>query len=270
VTRKGNAVTYQTLIYDEAKDIVRITINRPAHLNAMNVLVARELSIAARRCSADSAVRCVVLTGAGDRAFCSGGDVAGFASDPTRVDILIQEMTEYLEEAISVFARMRAPIIAEVNGAVAGAGLGLVAAADFAIASEKARFTSAYTKIGLTPDGSTTWFLPRLIGHRRAKELFLLNRSLSAEEAMAWGLVNRVVDSADLPATVARVAEQLASGPTDAFASVKRLLLLSDGERLEQQMKHESASIVKMSRSRDGLAGVKAFKDKVEPRFVGS
>jgi 2-(1,2-epoxy-1,2-dihydrophenyl)acetyl-CoA isomerase len=165
---------------------------------------------------------------------------------------------------------MRAPIIAEVNGAVAGAGLGLVAAADFAIASEKARFTSAYTKIGLTPDGSTTWFLPRLIGHRRTKELFLLNRSLSAEEAMAWGLVNRVVAPADLPATVAQVAEQLASGPTDAFASVKRLLLLSDGERLEQQMKHESASIVKMSRSRDGLAGVKAFKDKVEPRFVGS
>jgi enoyl-CoA hydratase/carnithine racemase len=169
VTRKENAVTYQTLIYNEAKDIVRITINRPAQLNSMNVLVARELSISARRCSADPAVRCVVLTGAGDRAFCSGGDVGGFASDPTRVDILIQEMTEYLEEAISVFARMRAPIIAEVNGAVAGAGLGLVAAADFAIASEKARFTSAYTKIGLTPDGGTTWFLPRLIGHRRTK-----------------------------------------------------------------------------------------------------
>jgi 2-(1,2-epoxy-1,2-dihydrophenyl)acetyl-CoA isomerase len=197
VTRKGNAVTYETLTYSVAKDIVRITINRPAQLNAINVLTAKELSLAAKRCSADPAVRCVVLTGAGDRAFCSGGDVAGFASDPTRVDILIQEMTQYLEEAISVFARMRAPVIAEVNGTVAGAGLGLMAAADFAIASEKAKFTSAYTKIGLSPDGSTTWFLPRLIGHRRAKELFLLNRLLSAEEAMAWGLVNRVVAPAD-------------------------------------------------------------------------
>ena len=165
---------------------------------------------------------------------------------------------------------MRAPVIADVNGAVAGAGLGLVAAADFAIASEKARFTSAYTKIGLTPDGSTTWFLPRLIGLRRAKEMFLLNRSLSAEEAMAWGLVNRVVAPADLSPAVAQVAEQLASGPTHAFASVKRLLFLSDGASLEQQMKHESASIVRMSGSRDGLAGVKAFKDKVEPSFVGS
>ena len=250
MTRKGNAVTYETLIYGAAKDVVRITINRPTQLNAINVLTARELSIAARQCSADPAVRCVVLTGAGDRAFCSGGDVAGFASDPTRVDILLEEMTEYLEEAISVFARMRAPVIAEVNGAVAGAGLGLLAAADFAIASEKARFTSAYTKIGLTPDGSTTWFLPRLIGLRRAKEMFLLNRSLSAEEAMAWGLVNRVVPAAGLSATVAQVAEQLAAGPTQAFGSVKRLLLLGGGESLEQQMKppsskcpgHETAS----------------------------
>jgi 2-(1,2-epoxy-1,2-dihydrophenyl)acetyl-CoA isomerase len=263
-------MTYQTLIYSVMKDIVRITINRPAQLNAINVLTAKELAIAAKRCGADSAVRCVVLTGAGDRAFCSGGDVAGFSSDPARVDILIQEMTEHLEEAISVFARMRAPVIAEVNGMVAGAGLGLMAAADFAIASEKAKFTSAYTKIGLTPDGSTTWFLPRLIGLRRAKELFLLNRLLSADEAMAWGLVNRVVAPEDLSATVDQAAERLASGPTHAFASVKRLLLLSDSEGLEQQMKPESVSIVQMSRSRDGLAGVKAFKDKVEPSFVGS
>jgi 2-(1,2-epoxy-1,2-dihydrophenyl)acetyl-CoA isomerase len=266
----GDGMTYQTLIYSVQNDIVRITINRPARLNAIDVPMAKELAIAAKQCSADPVVRCVVLTGAGDRAFCSGGDVAGFASDPTGVDILIQEMTGHLEEAISVFTRMRAPVIAEVNGTVAGAGLGLMAAADFAVASEKAKFTSAYTKIGLTPDVSTTWFLPRLIGLRRAKELFLLNRPLSASEAMAWGLVNRVVAPEDLSATVDQVAKQLANGPTLAFASIKRLLLLSGGENLEQQMKHESASIVQMSRSRDGLAGVKAFKDKVEPTFVGS
>ncbi len=269
MTRKGNAVTYETLIYSVAEDIARITINRPAQLNAIDVLTAKELALAAKQCSADPAVRCVVLTGAGDRAFCSGGDVLGFASDPTRVDILIGEMTVHLEEAISVFARMRAPVIAEVNGTVAGAGLGLMAAADFAVASAKAKFTSAYTKIGLTPDGSSTWFLPRLIGLRRAKELFLLNRLLSADEAMAWGLVNRVVPAGELSVTVDQIAKQLASGPTLAFASVKRLLLLSGGEDLESQMKHESASIVQMSRSRDGLEGVKAFMDKLEPTFVG-
>jgi len=169
-----------------------------------------------------------------------------------------------------VFVRMRAPVVAGVNGTVAGAGLGLMAAADLAVASQKAKFTSAYTKIGLTPDGSTTWFLPRLIGHRRTKELFLLNRVLAADEAMAWGLVNRVVAPEELAATVDEIAQQLARGPTLAFASVKRLLLSSSDAILEQQMKDESASIVQMSRSRDGLAGVKAFKDKVEPSFVGS
>ena len=159
---------------------------------------------------------------------------------------------------------------AEVNGTVAGAGLGLMAAADLAVASQKAKFTSACTKIGLTPDGSTTWFLPRLIGYRRTKELFLLNRVLSADEAMAWGLVNRVVAPEELAPTVDEIAQQLARGPTLAFASVKRLVLSSGDAILEQQMKDESASIVQMSRSRDGLAGVKAFKDRVEPCFVGS
>jgi 2-(1,2-epoxy-1,2-dihydrophenyl)acetyl-CoA isomerase len=263
-------MTYETLLFDVENGVARVTINRPAQMNAIDVLTAKELALAAKQCSADSAVRCVVLTGAGDRAFCAGGDVAGFASDPSRVDGLIEEMTAHLHEAISVFARMRAPVVAQVNGTVAGAGLGLMAAADLAVASQKAKFTSAYTKIGLTPDGSTTWFLPRLIGHRRTKELFLLNRVLSADEAVVWGLVNRVVAPEGLAATVDETAQQLARGPTLAFASVKRLLLSSDDSDLEHQMKHESASIVQMSRSRDGLAGVKAFKNKVEPSFVGS
>jgi 2-(1,2-epoxy-1,2-dihydrophenyl)acetyl-CoA isomerase len=267
---KGNAMTYQNLLFDIEKGVARLTINRPARLNAIDVLTAKELALAAKQCRADSAVRCVVLTGAGDRAFCAGGDVARFASDPERVDSLIQEMTAHVEEAISVFARMRAPVVAGVNGTVAGAGLGLMAAADLAVASQKAKFTSAYTKIGLTPDGSTTWFLPRLIGQRRTKELFLLNRVLAADEAMAWGLVNRVVAPEELAPTVDEIAQQLARGPTLAFASVKRLLLSSGDAILEQQMKDESASIVQMSRSRDGLAGVKAFKDRVEPCFVGS
>lgn len=263
-------MAYKTLIFSIEDSVARITINRPAQMNAVDVLTAQELLLAARRCSTDPTVRCVVLTGAGDRAFCAGGDVAGFALDPERVDSLIEEMTVHLHEAISVFSRMRAPVVARVNGTVAGAGLGLMAAADLAVASQTAKFTSAYTKIGLTPDGSTSWFMPRLIGLRRTKELFLLNRVLSATEAVAWGLVNRVVTPQELDATVDEITQQLARGPTLAFGSVKRLLLSSDDTDLEQQMKHESASIVQMSRSRDGLAGVKAFVNKGEPRFLGS
>jgi 2-(1,2-epoxy-1,2-dihydrophenyl)acetyl-CoA isomerase len=263
-------MAYVTLIFGIENGIARITINRPAQMNTIDVLTAKELALAAKQCSADAAVRCVVVTGAGDRAFCAGGDVAGFASDPERVGRLLEEMTAHLEEAISLFARMRAPVVAGVNGTVAGAGLGVLAAADLAVASKKAKFTSAYTKIGLTPDGSTTWFMPRLIGHRRTKELFLLNRVLAADEAMAWGLINRVVAPEELAATVDEISQRLARGPTLAFASVKRLLLSSDDADLERQMKHESALIVQASRSRDGLAGVKAFKDKIEPSFVGS
>jgi 2-(1,2-epoxy-1,2-dihydrophenyl)acetyl-CoA isomerase len=247
-----------------------ITINREERRNAMNDGVVFGIMDGLTSATSDPDIRAVVLTGAGDRAFCAGGDVVGFASDPERVDTLIEEMTVHLHEAISVFARMRAPVVAEVNGTAAGAGLGLMAAADLAVASQKAKFTSAYTKIGLTPDGSSTWFVPRLIGHRRTKELFLLNRVLSADEAMAWGLVNRVVAPEELAATVDEIAGQLVRGPTLAFGSVKRLLLSSSDAILEQQMKDESASIAQMSRSRDGLAGVKAFKDKVEPSFVGS
>jgi 2-(1,2-epoxy-1,2-dihydrophenyl)acetyl-CoA isomerase len=270
MTGKGIAMAYETLLFGIENGVARVTINRPAQLNAIDVQTAKDLARGVEQCSADSAVRCVVLTGAGDRAFCAGGDVVGFASDPERVDTLIEEMTVHLHEAISVFARMRAPVVAEVNGTAAGAGLGLMAAADLAVASQKAKFTSAYTKIGLTPDGSSTWFVPRLIGHRRTKELFLLNRVLSADEAMAWGLVNRVVAPEELAATVDEIAGQLVRGPTLAFGSVKRLLLSSSDAILEQQMKDESASIAQMSRSRDGLAGVKAFKDKVEPSFVAS
>src|SRR5260221_12510293 len=121
-------MTYETLLYGIENGVASITINRPAQLNAIDVLTAKELALAAKQCSADSAVRCVVLTGAGDRAFCAGGDVAGFAADPERVDSLIQEMTKHLHEAISVFVRMRATPVAGGNGMVAGAGLGLGAA----------------------------------------------------------------------------------------------------------------------------------------------
>jgi 2-(1,2-epoxy-1,2-dihydrophenyl)acetyl-CoA isomerase len=262
-------MAYERILLSVDDSIARITINRPKQFNAIDVQTAVELLEAATRCE-ENDVRAVVITGAGEKAFCAGGDVVAFAAQQDRVGDLIDEMTKYLHTALAKFAHMRAPVIAAVNGVAAGAGLGLVAAADYAIAVESARFASAYTKIGLTPDGSSTYFLPRIIGRRRALELFLTNRSLTADEAVDWGLVNRTVSADQLANEVTALASTLASGPTQSYGSVKDLLLRSPDQTLEAQMQSESLSIVAASRRADGIEGVRAFANKAEARFTGN
>ncbi|MBX9700719.1 MAG: enoyl-CoA hydratase/isomerase family protein [Acetobacteraceae bacterium] len=265
-------MTYSNLRFELAEGVARITIDRPAQFNALNLAVMEELLDVANRCSTDPAVRCVLLTGAGDRAFCAGGDVAGFAAAMAsgEMGLLIQRMTTALHAAISRFARMDAPLLAAVNGVAAGAGLSLAAACDLVIAADTARFTSAYTRIGLTPDGSSTTFLTRLIGPRRAMELHMTDRVLTAEEALDWGLVNRVVPAAALMAEAGALAATLAAGPTRAYGGVKRLIQTGLTETLETQMERESRSILAMSRSADGIEGVTAFVAKRKPRFTGA
>jgi 2-(1,2-epoxy-1,2-dihydrophenyl)acetyl-CoA isomerase len=183
------------------------------------------------------------------------------------VGALIREITGYLHLAIARFAWMRAPLIAAVNGMAAGGGFSLAMACDLVVASESARFTSVYTQIGFTPDGSSTYFLPRLIGRRRAMELFLTNRVLSAREAFDWGLVNRVVPPAELVTEARSLALRLAQGPASAHAGIKKLLLLSDTNSLESQMEQETREIAAASATPDGREGVKAFIEKRKPRF---
>ena len=262
-------MTYNHFDYRLDNHVARITINRPKSYNALDLESMRELCDIVNRCGSDGAVRAVVLTGSGSKAFCAGGDVASFAKDPATVDLLLKEVTGFMHMAISRLARMDVPVVAAINGVTAGAGLGLAAACDLAIAADNAVFTSAYTLIGLTPDGSASYYLPRLIGQRRAMELFLTNRSLSAQEALEWGLVNRVVPQAELAAEVDKLAEQLANGPTRAYAGVKKLLMLSTSDALEAQMERESRQIAALSRTPDGLEGVLAFVEKRPARFVG-
>jgi 2-(1,2-epoxy-1,2-dihydrophenyl)acetyl-CoA isomerase len=260
-------MNYSNFIYTVHEHVARITIDRPKAYNALDFDSMKELWDIVNRCTSDRSVRAVVITGAGPKAFCAGGDVAGFAANPDSVDVLLKEMTGYFHSAISRLAWFDAPVIAAVNGVAAGAGLSLVAACDIAIASDTASFTSAYTQIGLTPDGSSTWFLPRLIGRRRAVELYLTNRVLKAPEALEWGLLNRVVPAAELEHEVQRLAAQLASGPTMAYGGVKKLVMMSSNDTLESQMERETRQIVELSQSADGLEGVRAFVDKRKPRF---
>lgn len=260
---------YQSLNFEIRDHVAWITINRPAAMNAVNGQATKELFDIANRCGSDRSVRAAVLTGSGDRAFCAGGDVGEFATNAETIELLIKEMTGYLHLAVSRFAWMRAPLIAAVNGVAAGAGLSLCACCDLAIAADSAKFTSAYTQIGLTPDGSSTYFLPRLIGTRRTLELYLTNRVLSAQEALDWGLINRIVPAATLMDEVSKLVAQLANGPTRAYGAVKKLVQMSPNDTLESQMERETRMIAEMSTSADGREGVRAFVAKRKPNFTG-
>ena len=262
-------MSYANFEYSVREHIAWITINRPQTYNALDLASMKEFCDIANRCGSDPGVRAVVITGAGARAFCAGGDVASFAENPATMDLLLKEVTGYFHMAISRLAWMDAPVLAAVNGIAAGAGMSLAAACDLAIAADNASFTSAYTRIGLSPDGSSSYYLSRILGVRRTAELYLTNRTLSAAEALDWGLVNRVVPQSDLQAEVEKLARQLAAGPTKAFGGAKKLLLMALNDSLESQMEREARQIIELSKTRDGLEGVRAFAEKRPPLFSG-
>src|SRR5215471_9426553 len=218
-------MSYETITLERAQGIATITLNRPEAYNALSLTLARELFGAVLEVDEDPAVRCVVLTGAG-KAFCGGG-VKEFTQSLPRIGILIKELTTYIHGVVSRLVRTPKPVITAVNGVAAGGGLALALAGDLVIAAESARFTMAYSRIAATPDGSSTYWLPRLVGIRRAVELFYTNRVLTAKEAVEWGLATRAVPDAEFPAAVRALAAELAQGPTLALGRGKRLFHLS-------------------------------------------
>lgn len=262
-------MAYDLITYERRGAVGILTLNRPDKLNALNGRVMEEIRQAFEDVRANAEVGGVLITGSGEKAFCAGGDVAGFVRNADDIERLLMAMTTRLHTALSRLAWMDAPVVGMINGVAAGAGLSLAAACDLAIAAEHARFTSAYTQIGMTPDGSSTYYLPRLIGNRRAIELYLTNRTLTAAEALDWGLVNRVVPGATLRAEVEALAEKLAQGPSRAYGGVKKLLMLSANDSLESQMERETRSICEMSRTADGREGTRAFVEKRKPNFTG-
>jgi 2-(1,2-epoxy-1,2-dihydrophenyl)acetyl-CoA isomerase len=237
---------------------------RPEAANTIGMQFGRELLAAAFAIEA-AAARAVVLSGEG-RNFCFGGDLKGMVASGGDVQAYLSELTTNLHAAIVHLARLDAPVIAAVNGSAAGAGMGLVLAADYAIAARGAKFVAAYTAVGLTPDASCTFLLPRAVGYKRAMELLLTNRVLDAGEALDWGLINEVVDDDKLAETAAALAARFAAGPVGAVGAVKRLLAEAD-PGLEAQLGREGRSIAARGTSTEGREGIAAFLEKRAPRF---
>ena len=258
--------SFSTIALEVREGVAEITLNRPEAANVLNAEMGRELHDAVLRCDAHDAVRAVLITGSG-RFFCAGGDLKSFAAQGDDLPRHLKQVTADFHAAVSRLNRMDAPVVMAINGVAAGAGFSFALAGDLAIAAESARFTMAYTRAGLTPDGSSTYFLPRLVGLRRAKELTLTNRTLSAQEALAWGIVNQVVADAELIATARALAADLAGGATLALGAAKRLLDDGLNSTLETAMEDEAQAISAMARTEDGRGGIRAFLEKRLPEF---
>lgn len=259
---------YKAILFECRDSVCHITLNRPDVANSINADMAKELSAVLLLCEEDPDVRAVLITGAGGM-FCSGGDLKSFSRQGEHLPRYLKEMTMHFHSAISRLVRMDVPSVAAVHGSVAGAGVGLACACDIVLAAESVRFSMAYTRVGLTPDGGTTYFLTRSLGLRRALELTLLNRSLSAQEAVEWGIATRVVPDNRLHEEAEAAACQLASGATRALGAAKRLLHSAVTETLETQMEHESRLIAEFSSTDDAREGMAAFIEKRQARFRG-
>jgi 2-(1,2-epoxy-1,2-dihydrophenyl)acetyl-CoA isomerase len=258
------------VLLDMRDNIAHITLNRPDAMNALNLEMAKDLLDAAMQCDETTGVRAVVIAGAG-KLFCAGGDVKQFVTEAEgeRLPTYVRAITTYLHAAISCLARMNAPVIAAVEGSAAGGGMSLALGCDLIIAAESARFTAAYTRIGLCPDGSMTYSLSRMVGLRRALELTLTNRTLSAREALDWGIVTAVAPDGEALLRADELAGQFAQGPTQAYGATKRLIHAGWTESLETQMMAESQAIAVMSGTADASEGMAAFVAKRSPNFRG-
>ena len=245
-----------------------VRLNDPTSLNALSVGMAADLEEAVARLSGDDSVRCLVITGTG-RGFCAGGDVQSFYDAREDPEPVMRAVLDGLHGAVGRILDAPFPTVAAINGVVAGAGMGVAMATDLALAVDSAVFTMAYTGIGVSPDGSSTWFLPRLVGTRRAMDMILTNRRLSAAEAEELGMVNRSVPEAEFGAAVTELAGRLAAGPTLAYVRARRLLRSSLANDPFTQMDAEAAGIIAAGETHDFLEGITAFVEKRRPHFEG-
>ena len=251
------------------KHVTTITLDRPEKLNAFSGTMREELLAALRAAADDATCRVVIITGAG-RAFCAGGDVEYMSGLQKNGDVdAFRKLLNAGRDIVTTIADMAKPVIASVNGVAAGAGCNLALACDYRIASETAKLGETFVKIGIHPDWGGTWFLPRLVGPSRALEILMTGRMVDAAEALAIGMVDRVVASAELPSQTMALARAIADGPPLAIADIKRALAASRTNGLPAQVALESEHQVRAFLSRDAGEGMLAFFEKRAARFEG-
>jgi 2-(1,2-epoxy-1,2-dihydrophenyl)acetyl-CoA isomerase len=258
-----------TVLESLDEGLFTITLNRPERRNALNLEITADLLKAAKHADENPAVRAVLLKGAGGT-FCVGGDVKAMAS---REAVSVEDHAKQLRarmEATRVLHNLKKPTIAAIAGAAAGAGLSIALSCDLRIAGASAKITTAFAKVGLSGDFGGTYFLTKLIGSAKARELYLTSPLLTAEEAHQLGIVNRVVPDAKLEAAALAWGRMLASGPTLAYGYMKKNLNLAErGESLETVFEAEALGHGHLTHSADHKEAAKSFVEKRAPHFVG-
>jgi 2-(1,2-epoxy-1,2-dihydrophenyl)acetyl-CoA isomerase len=263
-------MTDAPVAYDVSDRVGTITLARPDAMNSLTLATKGALKRAVLDAASDERVRCVVLTGSG-RAFCVGQDLREHADalESQSVDDLWSTVPEHYAPIALGLATMPKPVIAAVNGVAAGAGVSLALACDFRISTDNAGFNTAFAAIGLSCDTGISWTLPRLIGRARALELLLTPRTVRAAEAAELGLVTRVVPADDLAAATSELAQQLASGPTQAYAAIKRAVTYAATHDLAAALDHEGTQMAHTGATQDHRDAVAAFLAKETPTFHG-
>ena len=243
--------------------IATITLNRPAGFNSINLAIAQKLEQLAATIEGDDAIRVLVIEGEG-RAFSAGGDLQtiGAAAEANTVTPVVGELLKHYHAFIEIIRRMPKISLSSVHGSAAGAGMGLAFVTDLCIAAEDAKFTPAYAKIGVSPDGGSTVGIVGTVGSRRALQIFLAEDNFTAKQALEWGLVAKIVPAAELKAATRQLAERLAQNPPAAIAGTKSLVYAAATTPVKQQLDAEEHKIIMAMNTEDFRIAVKKFTSK--------